>query len=144
MAARNEGYIPSWADDVLAFVAGFGVRARGPKAVHIPGDRHLRERPMLERLQTELAEEFTVRDVLGTEDDALDLINGFIIIRNGRRGCETVLGSLASWLRLAPSADISTRTRTLTIMFQNGPFITGKNTMCRRPMTRSRSLLRLV
>ena len=30
MAARNEGYIPSWLDDALAFGAGFSVRARGP------------------------------------------------------------------------------------------------------------------
>ena len=35
VAARNEGYIPSWADDVLAFISGFGVRAHGPKAVHV-------------------------------------------------------------------------------------------------------------
>ena len=43
VAARNERYIPSWADDMLAFVSGFGVRAPGPKAVHVPGDRHLRD-----------------------------------------------------------------------------------------------------
>lgn len=76
VAGRNESYVPSWADDLLALVAGLGVRFPwAPKAVHIPDDRHLCKRPMLERSQTELADHYTIRYV-GTEADALDLIHG--------------------------------------------------------------------